>query len=149
MYVQVDEPHIVYETIDGETILMDLRSGNYFSIEKSGVAIWEALAESGDVDALIRIAAEACEPGKAEQVKSDIQNFVKKLLEENLLRESSESVSSKITEEMQSLLKKTVSAMTPLEINKYSDMQEMLLLDPIHDVDEKGWPEPKKDDDEK
>jgi hypothetical protein len=27
------------------------------------------------------------------------------------------------------------------ELIKYTDMQELLLLDPIHEVDETGWPE--------
>jgi hypothetical protein len=30
-------------------------------------------------------------------------------------------------------------------LNKYSDMQELLLLDPIHDVDDAGWPKPNPD----
>ena len=25
------------------------------------------------------------------------------------------------------------------ELNRYADMQDLLLLDPIHDVDEDGW----------
>src|SRR4051794_38301552 len=25
-------------------------------------------------------------------------------------------------------------------LNKYTDMQELLLLDPVHEVDEAGWP---------
>ena len=25
-------------------------------------------------------------------------------------------------------------------LDKYTDMQELLLLDPIHEVDERGWP---------
>jgi hypothetical protein len=25
-------------------------------------------------------------------------------------------------------------------LHKYTDMEELLLLDPIHDVDETGWP---------
>jgi hypothetical protein len=25
-------------------------------------------------------------------------------------------------------------------LERYTDMQELLLLDPIHDVDESGWP---------
>jgi len=28
-------------------------------------------------------------------------------------------------------------------LEKYSDMQELLLLDPIHEVGERGWPEPR------
>lgn len=32
---------------------------------------------------------------------------------------------------------------TPPVLNKFTDMQELLLLDPIHDVDETGWPKRK------
>jgi len=31
----------------------------------------------------------------------------------------------------------------PPTLNKYTDMRDMLLLDPIHDVGESGWPVPK------
>jgi Coenzyme PQQ synthesis protein D (PqqD) len=31
----------------------------------------------------------------------------------------------------------------PPVLNKYTDMKDMLLLDPIHDVEETGWPTPK------
>jgi hypothetical protein len=33
----------------------------------------------------------------------------------------------------------------PPSLHKYSDMQELLLLDPIHDVDDAGWPKPVPD----
>lgn len=29
----------------------------------------------------------------------------------------------------------------PCKLAKYADMQDLLALDPIHEVDEKGWPE--------
>jgi hypothetical protein len=29
-------------------------------------------------------------------------------------------------------------------LQKYTDMEEMLLLDPIHEVDEQGWPSSRK-----
>jgi len=31
-------------------------------------------------------------------------------------------------------------------LNAYTDMEELLLLDPIHDVDQAGWPMPKAPD---
>ncbi len=40
----------------------------------------------------------------------------------------------------------TDESKTPFQIpvlDVYSDMQDLLLLDPIHDVDETGWPTPK------
>jgi hypothetical protein len=30
-------------------------------------------------------------------------------------------------------------------LHKHTDMQDLLLLDPIHEVDETGWPSVKKD----
>ena len=30
-------------------------------------------------------------------------------------------------------------------LHKYTDMQDLLLLDPIHEVDEAGWPSVKPD----
>jgi hypothetical protein len=27
-------------------------------------------------------------------------------------------------------------------LQKYTDMADLLLLDPIHEVDEQGWPQP-------
>jgi hypothetical protein len=147
MQVQVNEPHIVHETIDGETILMDLRSGNYFSIEKSGAVLWEILVQTGDVGDLLQKAGELSQPDSTDQVKIDIQKFVNKLIEESLVKEAEGSETSEMTGDQLNSLKKVLSTMEPLEVNKYSDMQDMLLLDPIHDVDEKGWPEPKKDND--
>jgi len=145
MQIIVNEPHIVHETIDGETILMDLRSGNYFSIEKSGAVIWEVLVQTGSTEELLKKAGELSHPDQSDRVLSDIRNFVKKLLAEGLIREANNIGASDITEELLNSLKLTISSFETPEVNKYSDMQEMLLLDPIHDVDEKGWPEPKKD----
>jgi len=147
MHIQVNEPHIVHETIDGETILMDLRSGNYFSIEKSGAVLWEILVQTGDVDALLKKSEELGDPKKSNQIQTDIKKFVSKLMEEGLIVEAESKDKSEITGEMLNSFKKAVTATDTLEVNKYSDMQEMLLLDPIHDVDDKGWPEPKKEND--
>ena len=30
-------------------------------------------------------------------------------------------------------------------LQKYTDMEDLLLLDPIHEVDDTGWPNPKPD----
>jgi hypothetical protein len=37
------------------------------------------------------------------------------------------------------------TAFNPPVLSVYSDMEDLLLLDPIHDVDETGWPQPRSD----
>jgi hypothetical protein len=33
----------------------------------------------------------------------------------------------------------------PPDVHKYDDLEELLRLDPVHDVDEVGWPVPRRD----
>ena len=73
---------------------------------------------------------------------------IEKLIEEELVVTIGNGDASTFTidENSEKEFSKAASKLDKLTINKYSDMQDMLLLDPIHDVDDKGWPEPKKDD---
>ena len=38
---EVNSPAVVSEVIDGEAVIMNLKSGNYFSIQNSGAVIWD------------------------------------------------------------------------------------------------------------
>ena len=40
----LDPKRVVHETIDGESIVIDLASGNYHSLAGSGSAIWTMVA---------------------------------------------------------------------------------------------------------
>ena len=49
-------------------------------------------------------------------------------------------------EELTSWISGTRQPYSPPVLNSYTDMEELLLLDPIHDVDQAGWPMPKASD---
>ena len=34
----------------------------------------------------------------------------------------------------------TIGPFVPPTLEKYTDMQDLVLLDPVHEVDERGWP---------
>lgn len=148
-YLKVSEPNVVHETIEGETILLNLGTGNYYSIEWPGTAIWDLLVETGDAEG-IRSAFVKANIDKQKEVDEAYTKFIENLIEEELVVtvENADASTSTFTvdENSEKEFSKAASKLDKLTINKYSDMQDMLLLDPIHDVDEKGWPEPKKDD---
>ncbi len=140
---RVNEPHVVYETIDGETIIMDLRTGSYYSIEWPGVVIWEYLASGGNLENIL------IEDQRLEAHQNSMHHFLNILVQESLIKEeivqNTDDVAV-LSDEQKAEIKKLADSFKAPLISKYTDMQEMLLLDPIHDVDEKGWPEPKKED---
>lgn len=126
--------HIVYQTIDGEVILINLRDGFYFSITNSGTIMWEAistgLSGSEAVDTI-----SAYYKTEKSTVEKDFFQFVEMLQAEGLIMPS-EPKSGKFSAASESAPR----AYTSPKLEKFSDMEDILTLDPIHDVSESGWP---------
>jgi hypothetical protein len=49
---EVNEPAVISETIDGETIIINLDSGAYYSLNHAGAAIWAAIQQSASFEAI-------------------------------------------------------------------------------------------------
>jgi len=43
-------PDVVSEVVDGEAVLLDLRNGVYFSLNRVGTRIWQLIQEHGRED---------------------------------------------------------------------------------------------------
>ena len=141
---KVNTPNIVHETIDGETILLNLKTGNYYSFDGIGASIWNYIDKTGSWYRTVELITDT-DPAEKESITNSIKDFVSKLLEEELLRKADqvEKENEVDLEETEKELKNASPGFKAPVLNKYSDMQDLLLLDPIHDVDEGGWPEVK------
>ena len=38
-------PDVLYKELDGEAVLLDLKSGTYFGLDPIGTAVWQALVQ--------------------------------------------------------------------------------------------------------
>ena len=141
--LRVNEPNVVHETIDGETILLDLNTGNYFSLDGPGAVIWEFIHQTGDWNKAVTIMA-----GEntviSKDIISSVTSFVESLVEEKLMVQSESTLIPANLPELEKQLKAAARDFIPPKVIKYSDMQDLFLLDPIHDVGEMGWPESKE-----
>jgi hypothetical protein len=130
-------PEIVHETVDGEVIAIDLVSGSYYSLAGSGPVVWEQLG-NGASEAEIGAAL----AGQFEADGETIGRAVSVLLDE--LREGGLIVSD---EQAGGSAPAAVGSgeKVPFEaprLERYTDMKDYFLLDPIHEVDTAGWPQP-------
>lgn len=141
----LNKPYIVHETIEGETIVMNLKNGFYYSFDGIGPAIWELILHGASSDEIINLMEETFpEPGF--DMKSVVLEFIG-LLKENEIIFDEPARDSKSIEFFREQLNQSnvfsgISVRKPL-FHRFTDMRDVLLLDPIHDVDVKGWPEPK------
>lgn len=133
----IKKPDVVHETIDGETVIVNLENGVYYSLRSSGVDVWTLLEAGANLDELSKVLTERYE-GSPEEIRRAITELLVALQQEGLVQVSSTKRSDDRVDPSPPRNKKGKFEAPLLE--KYSDMQELLLLDPIHEVDEEGWP---------
>lgn len=129
---EVSGANIVYEVFDEEVVVVNLNSGKYYSIRNIAAYIWKAIIASLAIEIIIEHLSERY-PTASEDISKDVFTFVDLMVKEGLLKASQNQ-----PKEHQLSLPSVNYGVPTLEI--FSDMQEILLLDPVHDVDESGWP---------
>jgi hypothetical protein len=138
----IDPARVVHETIDGEVILIQLERGNYYSLSGSGREVWALLCQGvspADVSSHLTERYEA----PAEEVEVAVSDLVEQLLQEGLAEENGANPAA-VRPTPEDDGGSAAGFETP-RLEKYTDMQDYLLIDPIHDVSEIGWPSVKPD----
>ncbi len=137
---RINAPRVVYQTIDNEAIIIDFDNGAYFSAEGAGAQIWEGIARGFAVDRIRRTMAQ-CFAGDEQEIAKGVDQFIEALQRESLILPVEEPPAEAHAVPDEGIAEAGLRpAYVPPQLRKYTDMQDLLLLDPIHEVDEQGWP---------
>ena len=139
---RINTPAVVSEAFDDEIVIIHLESGAYYSLAQSGVDIWELLQQgvalseiSSQLGAVYRVSPD--------EVAHTVSPFIKALTQEQLIVPTGASPQP-MTEVLHTNLVHAVDSVSPTFpppiLHNFTDMQDLLLLDPIHEVDSRGWP---------
>jgi hypothetical protein len=118
-------PEVIFENFGDEMVIANLESGYFYSIEGSGADIWTALV-AGCTGRQFAAASKAGESGGAE-----IERFIAGLIEEGLLVETARPAMPDLP---------AVALFSTPAMQKFDDLQGLLLVDPIHEASPAGWP---------
>ncbi len=142
-YFGIKRPDVVHETIDGETVIVNLENGVYYSLRNSGVDVWNLVETGANLDELTSIMADRYD-ASPEYIRKVVTELLVALQQEGLVQVSSTKQTVSETPQLMPDGRKLKFELPLFE--KYSDLQELLLLDPIHEVDKEGWPHKAEDD---
>jgi hypothetical protein len=137
---RVNSPNVIHETIEGEVILIDLKTGTYYSLRDAGAAIWQAIEWSAGEDQALA-ALKLRYEGSEDEMRDAVRNLLDELLEEGLIRAD---VPSAVMGEppLRANNGGPRVPFRPPALEKHTDMQDLILLDPVHEVGAQGWPQP-------
>jgi len=120
--------------MDGEVIAIHLGTGMYYSLRGSAAVLWGALDEPNDVAGMAAVLTGQFEVS-AEQAGKEVEAFLARLREEQMVVVAETAVPAKPLAPPAER-----RPFTPPLLERYADLQDLLLLDPIHDVGAQGWP---------
>lgn len=139
--LKVNQGQVIHETFDDEIVIVNLDTGSYYSLAQTSAAIWQMLVQGATSAQIQEYIAASYEGDRAEMART-VQGFLDELVADGLVGETVQSAANEKIAAMPNIARAPFQA--PV-LNKYTDMEELLLLDPIHEVDELGWPRAKSD----
>ena len=144
-YLRVNTEKVSYETIDGETLIINLENGNYYSLLGTGAEVWSIVERGAAIGDIVE-AIDRRYRGNRTDVEAAVNRFAADLQREGLIAHDDGPVLERTAAPDLTTPPNGGEEKRPFEapvLSKYTDMQDLLLLDPIHEVDETGWPAPK------
>jgi len=131
---KVNTPNVSSENIDGEVIIVNLENGSYYSCVDLGAYVWSRISGGEATSSIVERLSDHYPVDRA-QIEDSVADFASGLEREQLIVPASSSQGGGLA--VEAALPAEYSAP---ELNIYSDMKDMLLLDPVHDVADVGWP---------
>lgn len=138
--VRVKGPVVVSETVGDETIIMHHETGHYFDTSGTGSLLWNAITGGATIAGLAALLSARTGIGLA-AAREAAAAFVETLLQHDLIvraegRDPDDDLAATDTGAGDRL------AYAAPVLGVHTDLADLLLLDPIHEAGEAGWPSP-------
>ena len=132
---RLNSPDVIEETVDGEVLIVNTVSGVYYSLNGTGAYVWNALlAGHAPAEVAAAYAEDAADAAPA-AVAAALEHFAQQLEDEQLLLPSDVAAGTPMPPQ-------PAEPFSVPALQRFTDMQELLLVDPIHEVDPQvGWPQ--------
>lgn len=131
---EIAAPEVAAEDFGGEIVVLNLSDGRYFSLRGVAATLWRDACAGCAPEAIVNAVREA-----DEVLAQKVADCFAELVETGLLRPRPQAV-SEVSAVPASVSELLAGREGPV-IEAFDDMADLILSDPIHDVEEDiGWP---------
>ena len=134
---------VAHDVVEDEAVIVNLETGDYYSLKGVGADIWNLMGSAATNRQIINHINQRYK-GSRQEIENGVAQLLEQLQAEGLIIPSDSAREISALSPPQPEASRPVFSLPVLE--KYNDMQELLLLDPIHEADaQEGWPNPADD----
>lgn len=137
--LRINTPLVVSQEIEGEAILIHFDSGCYYSANATGSSILDLIQRGHTAPEISGKLAIAYSDAPTE-LHELVGGFLSQAIGEGLLVPAGDSAG--MGSEASGEARLAVGPWVAPRLERFDDLQDLLMLDPIHDVDAVGWPVP-------
>lgn len=140
--LKVPAKGVAADILDDEVVIVNLTTGHYFSTDGAGCEVWKLLAAGVPVGEVADTLRGRYSDG-LEDIDGYVDHIVGKVLDMGLMVvDDGSDPTSTTTPDATDVLGPAAEGRTfvPTMFLGFDDMESLLLLDPVHEVDDKGWP---------
>ena len=139
MVLRLNRPKVICETFEDEVVAINLETGTYFGMCGTAKEVWSLIEGEVPVDGMVaHLAQRYTKP--PQEVAADLELFTNSLLAHGIAAAEQTDGGAPAAG-----LEGPAGSWEAPQLTAYEDMKDLLLLDPIHDVDQTGWPARKQD----
>jgi coenzyme PQQ synthesis protein D (PqqD) len=135
---RLNDANVIFERFDDEVIAIQLATGAYHSISGAGADLFALLPFEPTLPELAAALAEKYDTDAA-SLAADLRPFLEDLKTEEIIIEYSRD--SRASKPITLSHSGPRVPYVPPAIQPFRDLQELFLIDPVHDVGPMGWPQ--------
>jgi hypothetical protein len=136
-----NEASVIFERFGEEVVAIHLGTGRYYSLPGVAGDAFLLLTRPRTVSQLAKTLA-AKYDAPAELIANDLSGFLSQMKDESLIAEERQTTVRGIEPPAESIEARL--PYMPPAIHAHRDLENLFLVDPIHETGEAGWPQPKK-----
>lgn len=131
---KLNEEKMFYDYADGQAVVINYQTGMYYGMGLLASAILDRIVAGKDVEEIIKAVKEL--PQCPSDIAERVHDFIKDLQEKEIIVDGPAATGG-----AEPLANELAEDGFDLKLDMFAEMSDLLLADPVHDVDmEAGWP---------
>ena len=133
----IDQRTVQSEVLDGEAVIVDFSTGRYHAAAGVAATVWEAMKQGQEINEIM-IEVRSSYTGVPDDAESSVLAFIDSVVDAGLAKQADTEVGQTSSSEQQTSTAPTPWIVPVLE--SHNDLADLMLIDPVHDVTARGWP---------